>query len=411
MSLTRHCGCAAMLLIGLSPTCLAAQIANDAALDDMENGYYQPAAIPGCEPPFCYVSPDEWFAWNIAARLQVDLSGYRNAQSTSLGSGTNLRRARINPSARFGDLLFDFTYDFARDGIQGIRDAIVQYTGFGILRLQAGHFKEPFSMERLTSVRDLAFMERSLATGLAPDRNTGFEVHAHTRHWTAAVGYFLPGTADNTTDMRDAVSARATYAPRSEDGDILHIGASFSHRMMGASNVVEFRQRPESNTTDVRLVNTGTFLASDYTLFGTEAALARGSWAIQGEFTYAHINRTGGGPNLGFYGWHIDANWYLTGEGQPYNHEKGTFGRMRTANPVFHGGRGTWKLGLRLSGLNLNDRDIEGGRQHNLTAGATWFLNQYVTIIGEAIQVLDIKGGAFDGTRPTVLQTRVQIVY
>jgi phosphate-selective porin OprO and OprP len=170
------------------------------------------------------------------------------------------------------------------------------------------------------------------------------------------VGYFRPGTADNTTDLRDAVSARATYAPRSDDGDIMHIGASFSHRMMGGSNVVEFRQRPESNTTDVRLVNTGTFLANDYTLFGTEAALARDSWALQGEFTYAHINRAGGGPNLGFYGWHIDANWYITGEGQPYNHEKGTFGRMITTRPVFSGPgmRGTWKLGMRLSGINLN---------------------------------------------------------
>ncbi|MCS3903066.1 phosphate-selective porin OprO/OprP [Methylohalomonas lacus] len=367
---------------------------------------------PSCQTVFCLTDTRNDLRLEGNLRLQLDAAAYRDDGAARLDGGTNVRRARFSARAQLGDAwTAKFTYDVSKDGVSGIRDAFVSYTHpkgrLERLRIKAGHFKEPFGMERLTSVRDLAFMERSLASTLTPNRNMGIELHRHDRQWTATAGVFVPGTSDDNDNIRHSASARATLAPDHSDGRILHFGAAIAYRSLDSSRSTRFSQQPESRVTDLKLVDTGAFAARDYVFYGLETAWAQGPWSLQADYIHAHINRPDSFADVGFQGWHIDAGWILTGEAQPYNSTKGTFGRLRPAP----GAPGIWQLGLRLSELDLNDAGINGGRQRNASLGLTWYSNHYLTLSTEYVQVLNIDGGAFDGARPSALQARVQLIY
>lgn len=370
-----------------------------------------------CQSPLCFENQDASFQFKAGVRLQLDRSWFRNDDQTDFNNSWNTRRARLNTVAKFGDnWTADITYDFARDGLDGVRDAYLKYTGFEDIRMRLGHFKEPFGMERLTSVRDLAFMERSLVSLLTPERALGVEFLHHSLHHTAAIGLFKAGInhSSQTTDFGSA--ARVTFAPKSTAGNILHVGTGIAYRKTDSDNQVRFQQLPETRGDDLRLIDTGRFLADDYIFYGIEAALAKGSVAVQSEYIYvtvhnARLSTKDAGKTTHFKGWHIDLTWILTGEPQPYNHEKGTLGRLKPFHPFHQGGTGAWKVGIRLSELDLNNAFITGGEQRNLTTSLTWLWNEHISFISEYVKVLDINKSEFDGASPSIIQARMQIVY
>ncbi|WP_430009476.1 OprO/OprP family phosphate-selective porin [Methylophaga lonarensis] len=370
-----------------------------------------------CPLPLCYQSADSQFAWQLGTRLQLDAGWFDNDRHSDFSDGTNVRRARLNAKVDFGEYwMMELTYDFARDGRSAIRDAILRYRNDNGYRFTLGHFKEPFGLERLTSVRDLAFMERSLSSLLSPTRAFGVELHHHSRHHTRAVGIFRTGTETGFADSRYGITARATFAPHSDDGDIQHFGLAVAYRNNASSGEMRLRQRPETRISETRLIDTGNFFARDYWLFGLEKAIAIDSLAVQAEVNYllvpdARLNQQPGKHTLGFYGWHVDLSWILTGEPQPYNHEKGTFGRLKPARNIEHGGPGAFRIGLRLSSLDLSNRHVSGGHQHNATLGLSWILNPNISVLTEYVKVLRVSGNDQRGAEPALVQARLQLVY
>lgn len=355
--------------------------------------------------------------WNIGMRLQLDRHHFANDGGTPFSDRWNTRRARISGSLSYQQRIhLDLTYDFARDGISGIRDAYLAYQPSAGTELRAGHFKEPFGLERLTSVRDLAFMERSLASEVAPERAVGIAFHHWRSNHTAGIGVFS-GSLDPDSDIiRYSVSGRLTFAPRNEPGDILHVGMNLSYRQLESDATLSFGPRPETRGTDSELLDTGSLITDTYRLYGLEAALARDSLALQADYLYsdvpdARLHPADSGRHARYRGWHLDASWIMTGEKQPYNREKGTFGRLTPLHSVNHGGRGAWKAGLRVSELDLNTGGLRGGRQRNLTAGLTWLLNPHVSLYLEHVRVLRLRRGDYDGASPSLTQARLQLVY
>lgn len=343
----------------------------------------------------------------FGASVRFDYSDYRDDESFPMEDGTNLRRAQLRAVARLpAPWSARVVYDFSRDGIEGLRDAFVRYQGEQSPRITAGHFKQPFGMERLSSVSDLPFMERSLASALTPPRATGAEAQIRGDNWTFSTGGFGRGPEGSDTNIGKGVAGRATFAPMQEAGRILHLGAGVLHRWTDEDKSLRFRQRPESGTTDSRLIDTGVIHADSFTYFGTELAAARGPVAFQTEFISAHVNRRGD-DDLRFHGWYMQSSWFITGEPQVYDRGKGTFARMRPArNPG--DGPGAWQLAVRLSQLDLRDRNVSGGRQTDWTCTLSWYVNSAVRLNAEYIQV-DIEGGRFDGATPKVLQARIQL--
>ena len=113
-----------------------------------------------------------------------------------------------------------------------------------------------------------------------------------------------------------------------------------------------------------------------------------------------------------FDGWYVSGSWFLTGEMRNYDKEYGEFGRIKLKRPLHEGGIGAWELGLRFSQLDLDDADIQGGKEDNITFGLSWYPNSHLRFMLNYINV-SVENAATSGHDEDIdiLQTRMQIDY
>ena len=251
---------------------------------------------------------DGAFSFELGGRLMVD-TAYYDEDENDLGDGTELRRARLDlEGVLFSDYGYEFEIDFA-GGDADIKDAYIAYMGWWPTSLKIGQYKEPFSLEELTSSKYITFMERALPNELAPGRHIGVGVQSRGEGWTAAAGLFGESFDDDVDDEGDegwGVTGRVTYAPWRDDRRALHLGAAASHRVTDDSDEVKFNARPESHITGVKYLNTGDITDVDhFNLVELEAAWVEGPFSLQGEYVAAFLDRNAGKSDLDFDGWYV----------------------------------------------------------------------------------------------------------
>ena len=308
---------------------------------------------------------------------------------------------------------YELGVDFA-GGDADVKDAYIEYLGEFDSSTKIGQFKEPFSLEELTSSRYITFMERALPNEFAPGRNIGVGVSHQGESWTAAYGLFGEAFDDDVDLEGDegwGVTGRVTYAPWQEDRQALHLGLALSQRSPDDENEVKFNSRPESHITDVKYLDTDDIFDVDrVSLYGLEAALVLGPVSLQAELINAQVSRDAGLETLEFSGWYVYGSWFLTGESRIYKHKKGSFGRI---NPTTEDG--AWELALRLSSLDLNDLDISGGEADQITLGINWYANPHIRYMLNYVTVdndtsADATGTVVGGDDdPSIIQIRAQI--
>lgn len=341
------------------------------------------------------VTLDENFKLKIGGRLQTDWlwSSEDDAIKSDIGEqedGVEVRRARLY----FSGLIYDnveykLQFDFA-GGEAVLKDAYLALTDFPLGELWMGHFKEPFSLEELTSSKYITFLERALPNIFAPSRNMGFMLHnvAADERMTTAIGVFRD-TDDYGEGVDDGgynVTGRVTALPIYENkgANLLHLGAAYSYR--NPDDTIHYSQRPEAHLTD-RFVDTGAFAGDQVDLAGLEAAWVDGPLSLQGEYMMADADRLGGGSDVGFDGYYVQASYFLTGEHRSYKTTEGAFSRVKPRenySPAT-GGTGAWEVKARYSGLDLSDKDINGGELDDISAGLNWYLNPNTRIMWDYV--------------------------
>jgi phosphate-selective porin OprO/OprP len=77
---------------------------------------------------------------------------------------------------------------------------------------------------------------------------------------------------------------------------------------------------------------------------------------------------------------------------------------------LWRGGWGAWEIGIRASTVDLNDEDVVGGRQSDLSVGVNWYLDDQFRLQANLVKVLDVHrpGSEFDGLDPWIAVLRVQ---
>ena len=362
-----------------------------------------------------FSSADGTDQFQIGGRIEVDGAVY-DQDERELGNGTQLRRARLFMAGKLNDTWgFKGEFDFA-GGSVGITDVYIQNTLFP-WTVTLGHFKEYYSLEQQTSEKYITFMERSLPGAFFPGRNLGLGLTNGGDTWSAAFGVFGEGfktnndTAGKEQDAGYGATGRVTWAPFGHGDLMLHLGASASYRQLNDSHTLRYRSRPESNITNVRLVDTGVIDDSDNrTLYGLEAAGVVGPWSAQGEYFLANVDRRGGG-NVNFEGWYVQTAYVLTGESRNYSASSGKFERFTPSRSVSDGGPGAWQLAARVSEVDLNDGAINGGKERNLTLGVNWFLEPTLRLSLNYVNVLEVDGGPNAGDKPSSYEARAYIEF
>lgn len=360
------------------------------------------------------------FSFQVGGRLQLDAAAYDADQDgNEFGNGTRVRRAFLDVrGTAYEHWNYRFQYDFARPGgsdssARGIRDAWVQYTGFAPA-ITAGQFKEPFGLEHLTSSLHTTFVERGLTNAFTPDRRIGIGISDNGNQWTYALGVFgetAEGDVDNEGDEGWDLAGRVTYAPLNSDGKVVHLGlAGRQHTPEDSSNSLRFRERPESNITNVRLVDTGALAdVKDIQFASLEAAAVFGPLSLQSEWIDTQVSRDNGADDLDFSAWYAYTSLFLTGESRPY--KNGILDRIKPKSTVGQGGIGAWELALRYSQADLTDGSVTGGEEENLTFGVNWYATQNIRFAANYIKVLELDrpGSQYDDEKLDSAVVRAQI--
>jgi phosphate-selective porin OprO/OprP len=94
---------------------------------------------------------------------------------------------------------------------------------------------------------------------------------------------------------------------------------------------------------------------------------------------------------------------FLTGETAHYR--DGKFIR-----PNILSNRGAWEIVARLSSVNLNDQDVAGGKEKNLSFGVNWFSKIHWRFMGNLIKV-KAKDGPYGKQSPWIIQFRAQYYF
>ena len=343
----------------------------------------------------CLETTDGMFKLKIGGRIQSDwgvvAADRRVARSLDVArteTGTEFRRARLYISGTIYDTLgFKAQYDFA-DGEPEFQDVYLSISGVPFVEtVLTGHFKEPFSLEELTSSNNMTFMERGLPNAFSPSRNTGiamYHLYLDERiYWgvggfrdTDSFGDGFGGDADYN------ISNRVSGVPWYEnDGrQLVHLGFSYTHQFR--DRTVDFSQDPESNLAP-DYVNTDDFTADGVDVINPEFATVWGPLSVQAEYMRAFVDSSSTG-NPQFDGVYAYASYFLTGENRRYRKSRGAFGPIKPARNFRFGaeeGWGAWEIAARYSRLDLDSADVSGGTLNDVTAGVNWYLNPNVRVM------------------------------
>jgi len=358
-------------------------------------------------------SRDGKYSIRFGGRVQIDAQIADDDDldpSHGLDAGIEFRRVRLFAEGKLdGVWKYKVQLNFdEEDEAVNFEDVYIAYTGFKPAQIKLGHFKEPFSLEELTSSKYITFMERALPNAFAPGRNLGIQASTHGDNWSASVGYFVDGVilngGDNVSTEDQGVTARVHFAPLAEKTENVHLGLSAYYKSDQDAGE-RFRQRPEIHNAP-RLVDTGTIgSVDDIWSVNPEVAAVFGPFSAQAEYNYTSVQRTGGLPDIDLNGFYVYASYFLTGESRAYNAKKGTFGRVKAHDAV--------ELGVRYSYIELDDTgvtDSERGEESNLTVGLNYYFNPYVrTMLNYIYADIDHPTGALPDEEAHIFGNRWQV--
>jgi phosphate-selective porin OprO and OprP len=325
-------------------------------------------------------------------------------------NGTEFRRARLGAKGSVTDRMDYFMQmDFGFFGRPTFTDVWADFKDVGNLgTVRVGQWKQPFSLEVVSSFRYTTFMERSsLFQTFTPFRHmgVGFYNHSQDENWTWAASYFRTGQdqfgGSLSTDGGNGAAGRLTHlmwycGPKGED--YLHLGLGY---FLNAppNDRARFRSIPEiyvgefvvptggaigtsgqpvpsvANGTPF-FVDTGVLNNVDLTqTIGVEKLWVRGPLSWQSEFMGCFVDTVPGNAFLS--GVYSQVGWFLTGEHRPYDRKNGAIDRVIPFRSLTKKGDGfgAWELAARWSYLDVTDRQVIGGDMQNMTVGLNWYVN------------------------------------
>jgi len=180
------------------------------------------------------------------------------------------------------------------------------------------------------------------------------------------------------------------------------VGLNLNYLRSPKNNILQYNPKPESNVSDTSLVDTG-FINSTQSsyLYGFETALQFGKLGFQSEYMINKLDRADH-KDLKFHGFYLYASYFLTEDYRPLNKSLAEFEKIK---PTSY--RGALELAFRFSYIDLDDKDIYGGHERNVTLGMNWYLNKNIRFMSNIIHANANKRGI--KTSPMIYALRAQV--
>jgi phosphate-selective porin OprO/OprP len=373
---------------------------------------------------FTFSSPDGENSIRLTGRVHADYRtlddkfdyternntnfGFADRDTASIADGFELRRARVGFS---GFVYRDIGFEAVFNGVGGAPVVDTAFVNYGFnkkAQVRFGRFKQPFSLEELTSSNDIDFAERSYVNqNNVPGKKLGVMLHGEPMTGVFyGVSAFQQGFGEQTQNEGEGKRFAARLATNLAQiagwkQSVVHLGvaglggdyeirpavssqtsASFNGTTGGTATgtVVGFRSlnrglnniwRAQIGQSDTANLNNN---LSEFTTqvrnngLGLEGAVAYGPLKIQGEWTrmdYDTRQLTGAAGSESLTGdvktYYVQALWNITGENWSDQYQNGVFRTVKVKN-VFRpgGGWGAFQLGLRYSNIDVSDLTITG---------------------------------------------------
>ena len=252
--------------------------------------------------------------------------------------------------------------------------------------VQFGQFKQPNSLEELSSTKNNDFISKAMVTntfGIA--RRVGAAYSYGSNDWSITASYFGDELTRNLK-RGDGYGLRGTFAPINEKGNILHLGLSYVNleaELEGNTGVIKdslrIRTRPQADLAGGRLVDSGTLTNLDrQAIVGAEAMYVHGPIKLQAEYMQSKIGRyktaTLTGKDYTTDSFYVSGVWNITGETWGYK-----AGVPTTPLPD-EPSSGMWQLAVRYAAgapagravpRGLREEPLRGPHLHHAGAGRT----------------------------------------
>jgi len=295
--------------------------------------------------------------------------------------------------------------------------------------VQFGQFKQPNSLEELSSTKNNDFISKSATTNTwAVARRLGAAYSIGADNWSITGSYF-DRELKRGLFAGNGFGVRGTWAPINSSGNILHLGLSYvsynaelAATGLNQDDAARWRARPDADLSGARLIDTGTLADADKnSTIGAEAFWVTGPFKLQGEYMRTTTTRNAGLDDFTGTGGYLSAVWNLTGETWGYK-----AGVPTTPLPN-QPGSGMWQLGLRYDTMDLNDGRVVdvagtptvdgvlGGKMNTWTVGANWYLRSNFKFMLNYVKVTSSKWSntalATVDDDPSIVEARAQFYW
>ena len=270
-----------------------------------------------------------------------------------------------------------------------------------------GQFKQPNSMEELSSTKNNDFITKAYITSTyGTGRRLGASYNYGSDDWQLTASYFGRELTRNL-NHGSGFGLRGGWAPMNDSGQIFYIGASYVDRDVD-DDTIRLRTRPAADLSQ-RLIDTNIRNADRLSTLGLESFFVTGPFKLQAEYMTTTVDRyeTGyvdqPGDDYTSSGYYVSGLWNLTGES--WSNKAGTPGTASPEEP----GSGMWQLGLRYDAIDLNDGVVQPGTLDSLTVGVNYYWRSNFKLMLDYTMVKGEHNGVDDD--PNVIGARAQFFW
>lgn len=356
---------------------------------------------------------DGRFEAKIGGRIHFDAYVFgdeklNDADRDNNESGTEFRRARITLSGKAYGWEYKFEEDFAGSGATSTVCSSTAGTGVGACtgttanavtstvthrdmfvatkigpgKLTIGQFKPYRSMEELTSSNEITMMERpfSSATGLYSNRQfqQGLGYLVAGDNYTAGLSGFTLRSDDRARNEGNGYAARVTFAPMADDGQVVHIGASYNNenyqtQLPGGQAITANYAGRRGDSEAI-----ATIVGGDATdTIAAELAAVFGPFYLQAEYAMLTLDPAATGAiDQDIDSYYVMTSFNLTGESKPYKKGTGVFGSVKPSGEI-----GAFELTARYDVIENKDLVSAANTRpeaKSVTTGLNWYVNPNV---------------------------------